>query len=83
MTVYVPAIDENANTILNNNLSVNFELRMTRIDDAIQVVVPEIWDRVEKTEEVISHISSVVSDDLVPAAGDLWSKIKGNLFLQN
>jgi len=83
VTVYVPAIDENANTLLNNTLSVSYNLRVPRFEDAIDTVVPEIRKSVEKTEEVISNIHKVVTDDLVPQAGDLWSKITGNLFLQN
>ena len=81
VTVYVPAIDEKANTLLDNSISVSFKLRNARFEEVVHKVVPEIKKTVEKAEDVISNISNTLSEDIVPAAGDLWSKISGNFFL--
>jgi len=75
VTVYVPAVDENSNKLLNNTLSVGFEVR-----SRIETIIPTIESRVKSAEDFISELENSYNDQLKPAAEDLWSKF-ANSFL--
>jgi hypothetical protein len=77
VTVYVPAVDENANKLLKNTLSVAFVAR-----SAIEKVVPIFENTVETAEIIISDIENAYEEKMKPAAEDLWSVFASH-FLQN
>lgn len=75
VTVYVPAVDENSNKLLNNTLSVGFEVR-----SGIEKMIPTIESTVKSAEDFISELENSYNDKMKPAAEDLWSKF-ANSFL--
>ena len=75
VTVYVPAVDENSNKLLNNTLSVGFEVR-----SGIEKMIPTIESTVKSAEDFISELENSYNDKMKPAAEDLWSKF-ANTFL--
>jgi len=52
VTVYVSAVDENSNKLLNNTLTVGFELRNASID-AVKNVIPAIKKTVKSAKDMI------------------------------
>ena len=81
VTVYVPAIDENANKLLNNTLSVGFELRGAGIE-AIEEVIPVIVDTMMSAEDAVSKFETIFAEDVLTAVDDVWTKFSDS-FLQN
>lgn len=80
VNIYVPAVDENANKLLNNTLSVGFELRGAGIE-AIEDFIPVIVDTVKSTEDVVSQFEDLIQEDVFDAVEDVWSKFS-DTFLQ-
>ena len=81
VTVYVSAVDENANKLLNNTLSVGFELRGAGIE-AIEEVIPVIVDTMMSAEDAVSKFETIFAEDVLTAVDDVWTKFSDS-FLQN